>query len=107
MNKGLKYWFWNIPQVPTCSGFVSVILITFIPGTKTLQLYPMFTAVSTLSPVRTHNLIPASARFDIVSATFSWMTPRISISLSISSAASSSSSFLFPPTEVEALSYFA
>mmetsp|Transcript_589 Transcript_589/g.1138 ORF Transcript_589/g.1138 Transcript_589/m.1138 type:complete len:273 (-) Transcript_589:1098-1916(-) len=94
------------------SGCVSVRRRTVIPGWSTLQLYPMLMAVSTLSPVKTHSLIPASARLDMVSATSSCnlssiaVTPRICRSFSISSATSPRRVFRCLPTVVLALSYF-
>ena len=43
------------------------------------QEYPIFTAVSILSPVSTHTLIPASFMNEITSDTFSWSLSSIAV----------------------------
>ena len=46
---------------------------------RSLQETPIFIAVSILSPVRTHTLIPAFFKKSIVSATSSWSLSSIAV----------------------------
>mmetsp|Transcript_61638 Transcript_61638/g.193192 ORF Transcript_61638/g.193192 Transcript_61638/m.193192 type:complete len:205 (+) Transcript_61638:592-1206(+) len=85
--------FSALPRVvPSSSSMVWM----FISSVSTSVLKPMFRAVSSLSPVSTQSLMPASRSFLMVSGTLSCslssmaVAPRISRGLSISSATSSS-----------------
>mmetsp|Transcript_134266 Transcript_134266/g.374239 ORF Transcript_134266/g.374239 Transcript_134266/m.374239 type:complete len:243 (-) Transcript_134266:303-1031(-) len=78
-------------------SFLSTVWM-FISSVSTFVLKPMLRAVSSLSPVSTQSLIPASRNFTMVSGTSSCslssmaVAPRISIGLSISSATAASCS---------------
>mmetsp|Transcript_124610 Transcript_124610/g.311654 ORF Transcript_124610/g.311654 Transcript_124610/m.311654 type:complete len:315 (+) Transcript_124610:2032-2976(+) len=78
-------------EAAVLSGARSSVAIV-IPASRTLALKPIFLAVSSLSPVRTHRLIPASRSFSMVSGTpvcnlsSIAVTPTMSKSTSISSA---------------------
>jgi multisubunit Na+/H+ antiporter MnhG subunit len=56
----------------------SIILYT-IRLSNNEQLYPIFIAVSVLSPVNTHILIPASLKAAIVSSTSSYNLSSIAV----------------------------
>uniref|UniRef100_A0A8R7RAJ2 Uncharacterized protein n=1 Tax=Triticum urartu TaxID=4572 RepID=A0A8R7RAJ2_TRIUA len=80
------------------SGVSSVMVICFIPCLSRLQAYPMLRAVSVLSPVSTHILMPALASLSMqlvtpfCSLSSTAAAPNRIKSLSIKSVASSISS---------------
>mmetsp|Transcript_88598 Transcript_88598/g.185152 ORF Transcript_88598/g.185152 Transcript_88598/m.185152 type:complete len:260 (-) Transcript_88598:173-952(-) len=76
---------------PASGGSRSRVTMLIL-STRTLELKPIFRAVSNLSPVRTQTLMPAFRNFSIVSGTWSCslssiaVIPRISTSFSRASA---------------------
>mmetsp|Transcript_19225 Transcript_19225/g.55155 ORF Transcript_19225/g.55155 Transcript_19225/m.55155 type:complete len:268 (-) Transcript_19225:1751-2554(-) len=81
---------------PSASGGLSTSTIV-MDSSSTFELKPMLRAVSSLSPVRTHKLMPALRSISIVLGTSSWslssmaVAPAISRFFSIPSAAAASS----------------
>ena len=96
----------------TFSGGPSTTSVKCILEVKTFVEYPISIAVSLLSPVRTHSLIPAFLRLAIVSGTPSWSLSSIAVaptmckSFSISTATAVSSLSLFS-IDVDAFLCFA
>mmetsp|Transcript_108995 Transcript_108995/g.308324 ORF Transcript_108995/g.308324 Transcript_108995/m.308324 type:complete len:279 (+) Transcript_108995:723-1559(+) len=84
-----------VPRPSTSRSKISMSLL------RTLVLKPISLAVSSLSPVKTHNLMPARRRDTIVSATPTWslssiaVTPRISSFVSMFSATAARASSRF------------
>mmetsp|Transcript_77480 Transcript_77480/g.224814 ORF Transcript_77480/g.224814 Transcript_77480/m.224814 type:complete len:323 (-) Transcript_77480:1555-2523(-) len=81
-------------MTPSSSSTMAIFML----GVSTFVLNPMFLAVSNLSPVNTHNLIPALRTFSIASPTPTCnlssiaVAPRISKFFSMSAATAASSS---------------
>uniref|UniRef100_A0A2P2MIH6 Phospholipid-transporting ATPase n=2 Tax=Rhizophora mucronata TaxID=61149 RepID=A0A2P2MIH6_RHIMU len=88
------------------SGESKVMKICFISSLSRLHAYPIFTAVSILSPVKTHILIPACASLSMHSGTpfcslsSTAVAPRRTSSLSILSAIRSTNTSLSAVTVV-------